>query len=103
MCATLHRLTLLYDSYSDSKRYTPPCVGQWGYAGSMNMGCYTHGDLGLSITQFYMLHGSNGMQWIEKRRRTPKYRSLSYHREWWSIERRWGGVEPFATLPREAL
>jgi len=40
-CVTLDGLTPLYDSYSGSGSYAPPCVGQWGYAGSVYMGCYT--------------------------------------------------------------
>jgi len=44
-CVTLDGLTPLYDSYSGSGSYAPPCVGQWGYAGSVYMGCYTDGRL----------------------------------------------------------
>ena len=45
-CVTLDGLTPLYDSYSGSGSYAPPCVGQWGYAGSVYMGCYTERSLG---------------------------------------------------------
>lgn len=39
------------------------------------------------------------LQWIVQKYRRPKWRSLSYHREWSSIRRRWGSVELFITLP----
>ena len=41
------------------------------------------------------------IQFIVQRYRTPKYRSLSYHSDWQSIQKRWGSGEPFATMPIE--
>ena len=36
------------------------------------------------------------LQWIVQRYRSPKWRNKSYHREWWSIEKRWGDTVKFS-------
>ena len=47
MYVNLDSLTLLYDSYNGSERYTPYAWASGGYAGSVYMGCYTDGGLAL--------------------------------------------------------
>jgi len=39
------------------------------------------------------------LQYIVQGYRTPKWRNLSYHTEWWSISFRWGNEQPFKALP----
>ena len=46
---------------------------------------------------------TDDLQWIVQQYRSPKWRSKSYHREWWSIDKRWGSVAPLAKLPVETL
>ena len=43
----------------------------------------------------------SGCQWIVQCWQSPKWRSLSYHRDWWTIAYRWAEAEggPFDGLP----
>ena len=52
---------------------------------------------------FRIIRCTDDIQWIVQAYRTPKWRSLSYHTEWWSIHMGWSGEAPFAELPPEAL
>ena len=53
--------------------------------------------------RFRIIRCTDDVQWIVQAYRTPKWRSLSYHTEWWSIHMRWGSEAAFATLPVATL
>ena len=54
-----------------------------------------------SITQsqcgsWRVIRCPDDLQWIVQYYRPPKWRNKSYHREWWSIEKRWGDTVKFS-------
>ena len=53
--------------------------------------------------KFRIIRCTDDLKWIVQAYRAPKWRSVSYHTEWWPIHMRWAEEFPFATLPVETL
>ena len=55
--------------------------------------------------RFRVIRCKDNLQWIVQCWQSPKWRSLSYHREWWTIAYRWAEAEggPFDGLPERPV